>query len=827
MKKHLFKPVKWLVLLCACMTMHIFASATIRYVDQTATGSNNGSSWTNAYTSLAEALKIAHDFPAIDSILVAQGTYVPEYALPPEDPNIILHIQDKTFYIIRDNLTVLGGYPSGGGVRNAALNTTTLSGKLNATDSSFAVMAILGATRNSNSSVHVDGFTITGGRGIYQGITTVTFYQLSGGSMFARQHGCGLQVYDCSPKLSNLIINGNRGAWAGGMHIQFSNAELSNVTVADNSSSYYGGIQLHNFSGKLDDVIIRNNFGTIAGGLTASYSSFVANNMKIIGNSANNYAAIYQYSHTATYNNLVVTGNKSTSGSVLHFTSNANNFTFNNATIAGNSTSSMSLIDNYYGANNRYVYNNCNIYGNSGGIASSASVTMKNCNVQGGYAGTNILDVNPLFIDAPAHTSAPYIHGNFGLNYCSPLLNVGDNALLHTAQTVDAKGLPRSVFGQVDIGAYEKQSNLNNFNNNVSLSNASSNNVPFIATCEEGGFTYYVDPNNADSISFAINWGANNIAAKAAAKIYIQSDNAAHLSSNNTDQAIAILPRFWNVDIGSATLQSPVSVRFYFSEADTLLMRSAINAANVGPSDEGLVWFKTRDVAYHHNLVTYNAINNGRIIKLQPTYGVVGNLKYVEFSNVRSFSGGSAMMATLDNEVLPLKLLSFEATIHNENTALLTWNTAKEQDVATIVVERSGVDETWTSITEIAPKGQMENRYSTIDSLPLLGNNMYRLKMVDYDGTFSYSQVAMVNFLGVVPANVHVYPNPTTGIVMLEGLPQAAEITMHNVVGELLLSKTTAMGKMTLDLASFPAGIYFIRIKYPNGQFSNHKIVKE
>ncbi len=85
------------------------------YVDSAATGSNDGSSWANAYTSLTTALeKLTLCAPA-DTLFIAKGTYT---SVTP-------------FVINRLNAVVLGGYPtSGGGTRNPAANPVVVGGDL-------------------------------------------------------------------------------------------------------------------------------------------------------------------------------------------------------------------------------------------------------------------------------------------------------------------------------------------------------------------------------------------------------------------------------------------------------------------------------------------------------------------------------------------------------------------------------------------------------------------------------------------------------------------------------------------------------------------------
>jgi hypothetical protein len=88
----------------------------VLYVDQSATGLNDGSSWQNAFTTLSAAINTLNSNMAIDSILVATGTYTPG----PDTAFILRHV----------HAVILGGYPSGGGSRDAAANPVFLNGEV-------------------------------------------------------------------------------------------------------------------------------------------------------------------------------------------------------------------------------------------------------------------------------------------------------------------------------------------------------------------------------------------------------------------------------------------------------------------------------------------------------------------------------------------------------------------------------------------------------------------------------------------------------------------------------------------------------------------------
>jgi len=78
------------------------------YVDQTATGNNDGSSWADAFISVQTAVNVA---VAGDDIYIAQGTY-----------------QEGAEITISQPINMFGGYPTGGGLQDIENNSTTLDG---------------------------------------------------------------------------------------------------------------------------------------------------------------------------------------------------------------------------------------------------------------------------------------------------------------------------------------------------------------------------------------------------------------------------------------------------------------------------------------------------------------------------------------------------------------------------------------------------------------------------------------------------------------------------------------------------------------------------
>ncbi len=150
-----------IILLAICFLCGA-TKANIIYVDTTASGDNDGSTWANAFSSLQDALAAAS---LDDEIWVAAGTYRPDQGI-----GITLGDREATFQLM-NNVAVYGGFPAGGGEwwsRNPIAHKSTLSGDLNGDDgpdftnySENSYHIVTGSA--TDATAILDGFTIKGG----------------------------------------------------------------------------------------------------------------------------------------------------------------------------------------------------------------------------------------------------------------------------------------------------------------------------------------------------------------------------------------------------------------------------------------------------------------------------------------------------------------------------------------------------------------------------------------------------------------------------------------------------------------------------------------
>jgi hypothetical protein len=114
---------------------------------------------------------------------------------------------------------------------------------------------------------------------------------------------------------------------------------------------------------------------------------------------------------------------------------------------------------------------------------------------------------------------------------------------------------------------------------------------------------------------------------------------------------------------------------------------------------------------------------------------------------------------------VPVRLLNFTATlIDGANQVKLNWNTSSEINFSKFVIERSINGTDFTAIGEVNSKG--DNSSYMKEDVINQGITYYRLRLVDTDSRFTYSQIRQVELRKSTSLNV--YPNPTTNLISVE-----------------------------------------------------------
>ena len=168
--------------------------------------------------------------------------------------------------------------------------------------------------------------------------------------------------------------------------------------------------------------------------------------------------------------------------------------------------------------------------------------------------------------------------------------------------------------------------------------------------------------------------------------------------------------------------------------------------------------------------------------------------------------------------IIPVELTSFLA-LGTKDGVQLNWETATEINNQRFEIERSNDSQNFTIVGSVNGRGTTTEKstYSFVDKGVNEGKYYYRLKQVDYNGAYEYSQVIEVEFsVPQVFSLAQNYPNPFNPTTTLSfGLPVESNITLsvYNSLGELVkvvAQRTLQAGthNMNFNAVDLPSGIY-------------------
>jgi hypothetical protein len=400
------------------------AGCTVIYVNDTATGSHDGSSWANAYTDIQQALAdaAARTYPLNVQIWVAAGTYTPTSGTD----------RAASFRLI-NGVALYGGFAGSESAledRDWRTHPTILSGDIGAAgdsaDNSYHVVS----SASASPATLIDGFTITAGN--------ANSFELEGANA-----GGGMYNAISSPTVRNIVFIANSAGTGGGManvgtgfiYVTGSYPIIDHVMFLGNSAGSGGGMaNAYGGSPTLVDVVFSGNYANTGGGMDNYWqSSPTLINVTFSGNQATNWG-----------------GAMSNSANSRPGVSNAI-FWDNNGMLGGPVGQIYNTSSNAYAS-----------------VSDSLLQAALNPGVEVGGIRNRIAD--PLFVDADgADNITGTLDDNLRLQSESPAVDAGNNSSLPAWTTTDLAGSPRFADHRnrpdsgsgaapiVDIGAYEYQ----------------------------------------------------------------------------------------------------------------------------------------------------------------------------------------------------------------------------------------------------------------------------------------------------------------------------------------------------------------------------------
>lgn len=183
-------------------------------------------------------------------------------------------------------------------------------------------------------------------------------------------------------------------------------------------------------------------------------------------------------------------------------------------------------------------------------------------------------------------------------------------------------------------------------------------------------------------------------------------------------------------------------------------------------------------------------------------------------------SGG----ANLDCTTLPVELITLDAYARNP-VIDVQWATATEHNSSHFNVQRSGDNNTFTTIGTVAAMGNAAFRtdYLFVDEHPFAGTNYYRLEQVDLDGAIMRTHTVTAT-LATDPGKLVLYPNPATDLLNISfRSPVDGEAVLHvkDAVGRTLIATTAitdrGISTTALETGGLASGWYTLHIALPDG----------
>jgi hypothetical protein len=272
---------------------------------------------------------------------------------------------------------------------------------------------------------------------------------------------------------------------------------------------------------------------------------------------------------------------------------------------------------------------------------------------------------------------------------------------------------------------------------------------------------------------------------------------------------------------GSDSIQLAASIRPLTTVNDTIRLRVS------GANGNYTMQFNNSDqIAILDNVYLVDEFMS-QVIDLRNTSHYTFTINQ---SNPQSF-GTSRFYLLITSQLpstVPVQLMTFNARATENKKVLLGWATASEQQSEGFEIERSANGNSFQTIGAVKASGNSNNaiNYRFEDEHPG-AINYYRLKMIDQDGSYTFSETRKVAMDAINEiANLHLFPVPAIEHITLTLNHESyiAQIRVYDMMGELIYTDDTAHGSTAqIELHGWKSGLYILEIQQTDGQIVKQK----
>lgn len=226
----------------------------------------------------------------------------------------------------------------------------------------------------------------------------------------------------------------------------------------------------------------------------------------------------------------------------------------------------------------------------------------------------------------------------------------------------------------------------------------------------------------------------------------------------------------------------------------------------------------------------YKSLDSGKTWQQEPRY-TISTMDDMCFSDAAHawFVGNSGLvLGYYEPANIPVELSSFNAIVSKQNINL-SWTTTTEKNNFGFEIERtkSSQNNDWQKIGFVEGIGTTTEKqnYSYTDKNLPEGKYFYRLKQIDYDGKFEYSNIVEVDVLQSIEFALYQnYPNPFNPVTTINySLPaeNLVRITIYNLLGEKVSQlvnevKPAGFHSVEFNSTNFPSGLYLYKLETEN-----------
>ena len=339
------------------------------------------------------------------------------------------------------------------------------------------------------------------------------------------------------------------------------------------------------------------------------------------------------------------------------------------------------------------------------------------------------------------------------------------------------------------------------FSTAETATNSTTENIPLSVNITAAGsgsgniqFSSYTDNNSTDNYKISD---------------YKPSD-VGNVDRNGSDNSAHVVNRWWIIDADGYTTKPAVTLGFTYDEDEV---------SSTGNSIVESVIFTQR---WNSTLDMWNDVT------LSGTLNTNNNT----YSGVAVSSGNffRSWVLSSTSSPLPVEMLYFNAECY-ENKVMLNWATSLEINNDRFLIQHASDGINWQNIDSVYGMGNTTNttHYQYLVQNPDANKPYYRLKQIDFDGTYSYTNMQTTNCHSNFA--ISVFPNPTSGTAHIAFETESeteATIQLYTALGKLVNTQTLNLsaGAYTHPYhINVSSGNYYVRVTINNEQVHQQELV--